>query len=49
MSGVQFVLTQTSQFLITITGEVKTSIELKAWALSRLSHFWLTTGLSIHL
>jgi protein involved in polysaccharide export with SLBB domain len=40
MSGVQFVLTQTSQFLITITGEVKTSIELKAWALSRLSQFW---------
>ena len=40
MSAVQFVLTQTSQFLIRVTGEVKLSKEVRAWALSRLSQFW---------
>ena len=40
MSAVQFVLTQTAQFLVSISGEVKISKELKAWPLSRLSQFW---------
>ena len=40
MSAVQFVLTQTSQFIIRVTGEVKVSKESRAWALSRLSQFW---------
>ncbi len=42
MSAVQFVLTQTSQFIIYVTGEVKSSKEDKAWALSHLSQFWAT-------
>lgn len=40
MSAVQFVLTQTAQFLVSISGEVKISKELQAWPLSRLSQFW---------
>lgn len=40
MSAVQFVLTQTSQFLIKLSGEVKVNREAQAWALSRLSQFW---------
>jgi len=40
MSAVQFVLTQTAQFLVKVSGEVKASHESKAWALSRLSQFW---------
>jgi protein involved in polysaccharide export with SLBB domain len=40
MSAVQFVLTQTAQFTVFVTGEVKRSREAQAWALSRLSQFW---------
>jgi protein involved in polysaccharide export with SLBB domain len=37
MSGVQFVLIQPAVFSVFLRGEVTNSVELKAWALSRLS------------
>ena len=37
MGGVQFVLTQPSTFLVSVTGEVKKTAEENAWALTRLS------------
>lgn len=37
MSGVQFVLLNPSVFTVSLTGEVKTTMEKKAWPLSRLS------------
>jgi protein involved in polysaccharide export with SLBB domain len=37
MGGVQFVLTQPSTFLVSVTGEVKQTVEQDAWALTRLS------------
>ena len=39
MGGVQFVLTSPSVFLVSITGEVSTTVEQEAWALTRLSTF----------
>lgn len=39
MGGVQFVLTSPSTFLVSITGEVTTTVEQEAWALTRLSTF----------
>ena len=39
MGGVQFVLTTPATFLVTITGEVKSTTEKNAWALTRLSTF----------
>jgi len=37
MSGVQFVLTQPSSFMVTVKGEVTSTREINAWPLSRLS------------
>ncbi len=37
MSGVQFVLTQPSSFMVTAKGEVTSTREINAWPLSRLS------------
>lgn len=37
MSGVQFVLSVPSQFQVSVTGEVKETIDVDAWSLSRLS------------
>ena len=37
MGGVQFVLTAPSLFLVTLTGEVKQTVDRNAWALTRLS------------
>jgi len=37
MSGVQFVLSAPSTFLVSIVGEVEQSVERNAWALTRLS------------
>ncbi len=39
MGGVQFVLSSPSTFLVSITGEVNSTIERNAWALTRLSTF----------
>ncbi|MCR5724806.1 MAG: SLBB domain-containing protein [Treponema sp.] len=39
MGGMQFVLTSPAVFLVSISGEVKTAMEKKAWALTRLSSF----------
>ncbi|WP_294430869.1 SLBB domain-containing protein [uncultured Treponema sp.] len=39
MAGVQFVLSSPSTFLVSISGEVYTTIERNAWALTRLSTF----------
>lgn len=38
-AGTQFVLTRPAVFLVSIVGEVKSSVERKAWALTRLSAF----------
>lgn len=37
MGGAQFVLTAPASFLVTITGEVKATVQKRAWALTRLS------------
>ena len=39
MGGVQFVLTAPSTFLVSISGEVTTTVEQEAWSLTRLSTF----------
>lgn len=39
MGGVQFVLTAPATFTVTVTGEVKSTAERNAWALTRLSTF----------
>ena len=39
MGGVQFVLTAPARFVVSVTGEVETSAEGSAWALTRLSVF----------
>jgi len=39
MGGVQFVLSSPSTFLVSITGEVNSTVERNAWALTRLSTF----------
>ncbi len=39
MGGVQFVLISPAAFRVTITGEVKTTVQKSAWALTRLSTF----------
>ena len=38
-AGTQFVLTRPAVFLVSVVGEVKSSVERKAWALTRLSAF----------
>ena len=37
MGGAQFILTSPASFLVTITGEVKATVQKRAWALTRLS------------
>ena len=37
LSGVQFVLTSPSSFIVTVSGEVKETVECSAWSLTRLS------------
>ncbi len=39
MGGVQFVLTSPATFRVTITGEVNSTVQKNAWALTRLSTF----------